>query len=303
MPTSPSLAADSGVSKVSLDALMPILEQRMLAAFQNHLTDTEFLSTEAIKAVVYHLSAGGRRIRARLALHASLSLGLDAEDALVLATTAELLHNASLIHDDLQDRDPERRGMSSVWSLYGDNVAICAGDLLLSSAYGALAELLDRQRMPALMACVNARTITAIRGQCADLATRTQPVNDIVHYQAIAATKSGALLSLPLELALLAARHDDAAALARRAAEAFAIGYQIADDIADVQRDAADASRPGSLNVVHVLEVDQDRGGALAKARSLGLEQLSAAALAASQLPHGSGGLLRHLALRLSAHL
>ncbi len=303
MPTFPSLVAETGVSNASLDALMPTLERRMLGAFQDHGTDTDSLSTEAVKAVVYHLGIGGRRIRARLAVHASLSLGLDPEDALVLATTAELLHNASLIHDDLQDRDPVRRGMRSVWSLYGDNVAICAGDLLLSSAYGALAELLDRQRMPTLMACVNARTRTAIRGQCADLATRIRPLNDIHHYQAIAAAKSGALLSLPLEIALLASRHDDAAPLARHAAEAFAIGYQIADDIADVQRDAAEDDRPGSLNVVHVLEADQGRVMALAKARSLGLEHLSAAALGASRLPHGSGGLLRHLALRLSAQL
>ena len=58
---------------------------------------------KAVAAALYHLRSGGRRIRARLAIHASLSLGLSSADALALASTVELLHNASLVHDDLQD--------------------------------------------------------------------------------------------------------------------------------------------------------------------------------------------------------
>ena len=53
----------------------------------------------------YHLKSGGQRMRARLALHASVALGLSQADAVSIAAAVELLHNASLIHDDLQDRD------------------------------------------------------------------------------------------------------------------------------------------------------------------------------------------------------
>ena len=62
----------------------------------------------AAAAAAYHLGAGGRRIRARLALDAGSCLGLSARDAVAIASTCELLHNASLVHDDLQDRDPGR---------------------------------------------------------------------------------------------------------------------------------------------------------------------------------------------------
>jgi geranylgeranyl pyrophosphate synthase len=62
---------------------------------------------------------GGRRIRARFAVHASLSLGLSLADASVLAATVELLHNASLVHDDLQDDDLLRHGVRTVGAVFG----------------------------------------------------------------------------------------------------------------------------------------------------------------------------------------
>ena len=75
-------------------------------------------------------------------MHAGLALGLSEPDVLCLAASAELLHNASLVHDDLQDQDGMRRGAPAVWKKYGSNVAICTGDLMLSAAYAALSVIL-----------------------------------------------------------------------------------------------------------------------------------------------------------------
>ena len=66
-------------------------------------------------AALHHLNAGGQRIRSRLAVDSAHCLGLTARDGIALAATAELLHNASLIHDDLQDRDKVRRDCATVW--------------------------------------------------------------------------------------------------------------------------------------------------------------------------------------------
>ena len=101
-------------------------------------------------AAIYHLRSGGRRVRARLAIQACSALGLSEDDALCIAAVVELLHNASLIHDDLQDQEKLRHGCVTVWTKFGTNVAICTGDLMLSAAYGALCRVSNVQVLPSL---------------------------------------------------------------------------------------------------------------------------------------------------------
>lgn len=285
------------------EAQMNGVERRMAALTQQYGQRVTGQPSTAAQAAAYHLAAGGQRLRARLAVHAALASGLDDTDGISLTVAAELLHNASLIHDDLQDRSTMRRGIDTVWAAFGDNVAICAGDLLLSAAYGALSQFSDASKLPALIALVHERTSVAIRGQCADLYAGARTSRDIGGFEEIAVAKSGALLSLPLELAFRAAGFDAAALAGRKAAETFAIGYQIADDIADWIGDSGNSSVPCSFNAVQVFEAAGYGGTALAEARSLGLKRLGAAAAIAGGLPNGSGTLLRDLALQLAASL
>jgi geranylgeranyl pyrophosphate synthase len=261
----------------------------------------------AALAAAYHLGSGGQRIRGRLALSAGLALGLSKADALCIAASSELLHNASLVHDDLQDRDAQRHGQSAVWVKFGSNVAVCTGDLMLSAAYAALCGIAQLQKVPALLALVHERVAGAIAGQCADLGDKpgTQLVAaarvagdvaaDVAAYERIALGKSGALLSLPLELALLASGHGAWAEQARAAAEAFSVGYQVVDDLADVERD----SQSGALNMVLVLQQAGLGAGAYAHARQCGLEHLDRAMALANELPRESGVLLTELSLKL----
>jgi geranylgeranyl pyrophosphate synthase len=252
----------------------------------------------AATAAAVHLNGPGQQMRAKLALHAARMFAMTDADAVALAASAELLHNASLVHDDIQDRTPARRGQDAIWCTFGIDIALCAGDLMLSGAYAALAGVSDASKIAALLRLVHDRTGTAIRGQCADLSASEPATMSITEYSAIAAAKSGALLSLPLELVFVVAGDQAAAADGRRAAEQFAIGYQIADDIADLTTDLA-ADRP-ALNILQVLG-----GGpsALSQARALGLAHLRCAAVMAEGLPRGSGALLHGLVLQLSAKL
>jgi geranylgeranyl pyrophosphate synthase len=252
--------------------------------------------------------AGGQRIRFRLAIDAGRALGLKSEDAVCIATAVELLHNASLIHDDLQDRDKFRRGRPSVWAAFGEDIAICSGDLLLSAAYAALATFSSPELLPGLISLVHARTAHAIAGQCADLEARGQTIDDVGAYETIAIAKSGALLGLPLELALVASGYSNSSAVARRAADAFAVGYQISDDIADFAKDAGTTkaghdARPASLNILSVLRAAGHGANAGRLARTLGLKYFCKAADAAASLPKRSGDLLGELAQRLAARL
>lgn len=286
-----------------LESQMDDVERRMAALTEQYGPKITGQPSAAAQAATYHFTAGGQRLRARLAIHAALVLGLDRADGVTLATTAELLHNASLIHDDLQDRSSTRRGVDTVWRAFGDDIAICAGDLLLSAAYAALAQFSEASKLPALIARVHERTSTAIRGQCADLSDRTRLPGDIAGYEAVAVAKSGALLSLPLELVFVAAGLGAAASAGWKAAEAFAVGYQIADDIADWIDDAGVGPVPRSFNAVQVFEAAGFGGTALAEAQNLGIQRLAAAAAIADDLPQGSGALLRELALQLAATL
>lgn len=264
---------------------------------------------DARSAAAYHLRSGGQRVRARLALASGLASGLAVDDVLCIATSAELLHNASLIHDDIQDRDSHRRGQPALWSKYGSNLAICTGDYLLSAAYGVLCTFSQPRLLPAMLALIHERTATAIDGQCADLSMRVDQPDGIGQYVKIAKAKSGALLSLPLELTLIATGQGDAAHLARKACENFAVSYQIFDDLQDAtidcESDLVSKGQPKCLNIVFILTNQNSLGGAeksvdsQAAARNLGLQHLALCDAIALQMPNASGEQLLDLSAQL----
>ena len=239
------------------------------------------------QAIAHHLDSGGGRTRARIATETGNALMLRAADTVAIAAASELLHNASLIHDDLQDDSQKRRGTEAVWSKFGANVAICAGDLLVSAAYGVLASCSDASRVAEFNDVMHEATSRVINGQAEDLAAQSEGVADIATYKLIARGKSGPLLSLPVELALTAARFPDYIAVAREAAEQLAIAYQIADDLEDEDADARAAGR-GCLNAVFVL---RDGGAADPReaARNEAAQALCEAMRYSMYLPNESG--------------
>jgi geranylgeranyl diphosphate synthase type I len=85
-----------------------------------------------------HLASGGKRLRASLALCATRALGGSPCAGVAWAAACEMLHNASLVHDDLQDGDTLRRGQPTVWSRYGAAQAVNVGDLMLMLPFLAL---------------------------------------------------------------------------------------------------------------------------------------------------------------------
>jgi|694.fasta_scaffold32973_6 geranylgeranyl pyrophosphate synthase len=248
-------------------------------------------SGEAGRAAAFHLAAGGSRVRARLALDAARALALRDRDAIAIAATCELLHNASLVHDDLQDRDVVRRGQDAVWRRYGAAAAICVGDLLLSAAYAALAR--TGPAAAALIVRMHQRVAAVISGQCHDIALQGRAIASLETYEQVARAKSGPLLILPTELALALAGHEDAIPNAVEAGALFAVGYQIADDLEDVQRDALTEE----LNIVAVLAAAGETQPQ-ARARDLAVVRFGQAHAAATVLPCGCGALLAAHALR-----
>jgi geranylgeranyl pyrophosphate synthase len=222
--------------QTSADSVHQEVEHVMSALVDAGASSEERTIPATVKAARYHLAAGGHRVRAKLALHACDALQIKPVDAYRLAACVELLHNASLVHDDLQDEEKTRRGQPTVWAAFGRNVAICTGDLLLSAAHGALSEFSDPTLIPALLRRVHQSTAKVIHGQCDELSSKDRVLTEVSRYEQIVIGKSGALLSLPLELAFLAARKDQWRERVQQAAHAFGVGYQMVDDLDDLDK-------------------------------------------------------------------
>lgn len=217
-----------------------------------------------------HLSTGGKRIRARLALSAAAALGAPRARAIGWAAACELLHNATLIHDDIQDGDLIRRGQPTTWVRHGVPQAINAGDLLLMLPF--LAVTCDLALEPAVQAGLSrglaehaARTV---RGQSEEMDLLGGAHLDRVPYLRAVRGKTGGLFALPVEGAALIAGFDEAEA--RLLGETFTelgVLFQLQDDVLDLYGDKG-RGLPGSdlkegkvsaLVVAHLERVPEDR--------------------------------------------
>lgn len=244
--------------------------------------------------IIYHFDSNASCARARLALTAGMALGLSDSICIALAASCELIHNASLLHDDIQDGDTQRRGKEAAWSRFDKSTAMCAGTLMLSAAFDTIHQIQpDSSR---LVSHLHLRTADLICGQTLDLSYAAQPVN-LEGYLNIAALKSGSLLALPLELVMIASRQISALSDATIAGQSFAVAYQIADDLNDVYDDQT----RGTCNIISVLEqLHLDKTLATTEAMHLMQTHLLKAETHAAQLPAHSGEFLMSLCGKLS---
>jgi geranylgeranyl diphosphate synthase type I len=162
------------------------------------------LSEELRPAVRHHLSGGGKYVRAGLVLLSAAAAGADERSAVVGAVAIELVHNFSLVHDDIIDGDLERRHHPTLWAEYGVGHAIIAGDALATLAIQILLEEPTPERVRAAGRLVEA-TQAMIAGQAEDMAFELRPslsVEDCLHMEA---GKTGALLSCAAALGAILA--------------------------------------------------------------------------------------------------
>jgi geranylgeranyl pyrophosphate synthase len=181
-----------------------------------------------------HLDAGGKRLRARLAIAACQALGGRAEDAVDWATAVELLHNASLVHDDIQDGDRTRRGRPALWARYGSAQAINTGDLLLMLPFRAL-RTYPAEMQAALVQILAEYAENTARGQIRELELTASPDKGWGDYFGAASGKTGNLFALPVRGAAQLARvaTKDANHLAQTF-NSIGVLYQLQDDLLDL---------------------------------------------------------------------
>jgi len=213
-----------------IDAEIAHVERAMMAIVEN----SEL--APARTAAVYHLTTGGSRTRARLAIASGIGWGTPFRHRVVAAAACELLHNASLVHDDICDADTVRRGHPSVWHLYGRGTALCTGDLLLSSAFLLATTIDDPASSQELVRQLAEQSNRVIGGQSLELVAREKGGTfSVTEYIRVTCAKTAPMLELSLRAGALAASLAAPTARSfRKLSDAIGLAYQILDDLDDM---------------------------------------------------------------------
>ena len=134
---------------------------------------------ELSAAMRYAVGTGGKRIRPLICLASAVAVGGSAEDARYPAAAIELLHNYTLVHDDLpaMDNDTERRGKPTVWTKFGETNAILVGDALQALAYEAAANA--PRNVAEIVSALGAAGVGVVQGQVEDIARVCAPGSDV----------------------------------------------------------------------------------------------------------------------------
>ncbi len=209
----------------------------LLADFQKHLAENPF-SDRSPKSlwlpVDYILALGGKRVRPVLALIGHEIFDDRLERALPAAMAVEVFHNFSLLHDDIMDAAPTRRGQPTVHEKWNSNTAILSGDAMLVAAYEAVREIRDRKAGWECLRILNRCAREVCEGQQMDMDFERLKDVKLRDYLKMIELKTAVLLGAALEMGATVARASkkDAQFLAD-AGRLAGIAFQIKDDFLD----------------------------------------------------------------------
>jgi geranylgeranyl diphosphate synthase type II len=236
-------AGATGAEAATFEARCEEWRQRVERALDRALPPESAWPATIHRAVRYSQFAGGKRIRPLLVLAAGEAVGGAVDDLLPLACAVEMIHTYSLIHDDLpaMDDDDLRRGKPTSHKVFGEAIAILAGDALLTRAFHLLAEVpsgadvaLVRRRLDTLALLGEACGTTGlIGGQVDDLESEGKTIAPAA-LERLHRAKTGALLSACVRGgALLGGASEAELASLGRYASAVGLAFQVVDDVLD----------------------------------------------------------------------
>jgi geranylgeranyl diphosphate synthase type I len=196
----------------------------------------------------------GKRIRPMLALLVSEAVCGDPHPARPAAAAVELIHNFSLLHDDIQDRSPTRRGYPTVWVLWGDRQGINAGDALFALAHLAIPRLADPgadgTMLTQLLRILDETCLELTRGQHLDMLFEAQANVTVDDYLDMIAGKTSALIASAAHMGALAAGADGATQREYRAFGAsLGMAFQVLDDVLDIWGDPVVTGKEPAIDI------------------------------------------------------
>jgi len=218
---------------------------RVDAALDDFLPKESELPHSLHKAMRYSVFAGGKRVRPILLLAACQAVGGDTEAAIPAACAMEMIHTYSLIHDDLpaMDDDDFRRGNPTSHKVFGEAIAILAGDALLTEAFKLISDprfatgCSPAARLSVIHEIAScAGSYGMVGGQVVDMESEGKPDIDLPTVQYIHTHKTGALIKAAVVAgAILGGADERKLAAITRYGAAAGLAFQIADDILDIE--------------------------------------------------------------------
>ena len=189
--------------------------------------------------IAYILSQGGKRIRPHLALISAEMFGAKAEEALMPAIAFEMLHNFTLIHDDIMDKADLRRGKPTVYKKWNTNIAILSGDALFAKAFEQMKKYQGGNK-DQLLQLLTTTTIEICEGQQFDIDFETMKNVSIDNYLNMIRLKTAVMLAACLKAgALVAGVNEKYQDLIYQYGLQIGLAFQIQDDWLDVYADVS----------------------------------------------------------------
>ncbi len=261
-----------------LPTLPPGLNEALSQALVGH--------SALIRAIEQLVSAGGKRLRPRLVYLSGQLCGADPAQLHAPAAAVELVHAASLLHDDVMDKASTRRGATAAWRSWGPDTAILAGDLALVRAL----ELL--QRSPPLLTTRLVRAMgEMVQGQALEVEQRHQLAGGMRAWRAVADGKTAALMAWAAEAGGLVSGDETAAEALRSYGRSLGQAFQLLDDLLDLVPRAGTGKPP----------LADLREGAPSAPLRLAAELDPGLAHDVNELWRGAGADLEFLAARITA--
>jgi len=200
-----------------------------------------FTEDDSLSLMLNHsLLAEAKRLRSSLVLITAEAMGGDIERALPIALSYELAHTASLIHDDIIDRNPLRRGKESLHKRYGVEEAIVAGDALLIKAFQLISGLnVEKERLCRLIISGTSLGLDTCKGEIEELETqKRRDYSSLKSYLRMVKKKTGSLLEAATEAgAILGEAKEEELNALKRFGRSLGIAFQILDDSRDILSD------------------------------------------------------------------
>ena len=223
------------------------------------------------EASVYLTRAGGKMLRPALSLITAEAVGGSKDNAVKTAAAIELIHTFSLIHDDIMDKDDMRRGMPSVHKVWGEDLAILAGDTLFSKAFeiiitsqGTTSEQNNKALATVAEACVK-----ICEGQALDMGFEERFDVDEEEYMEMIFKKTGALIAAATKAgAIMGGASDEVIEAMYEYGRLIGLAFQIQDDYLDIDADEETLGKPigsdiakGKMTIIAIKGVASDESG------------------------------------------
>ena len=225
------------------------------------------------EASVYLTRAGGKMLRPALTLIVSEAVGGERENALKSAAAIELIHTFSLIHDDIMDQDDMRRGMPSVHKVWGDDVAILAGDTLFSKAFEIIigTEGTSSDQNNKALATVADACVKICEGQASDMGFEERFDVEEDEYMEMIFKKTGALIAAATKAgAIMGGASDEVIDAMYEYGRLIGLAFQIQDDYLDLASNEETLGKPigsdiekGKMTIIAIKGLASDESGRL----------------------------------------